>query len=118
MATRLAVSEANSLAIADSRVWLCPRDFSHAARQVKSRAASISVSMSASMKPTAWWSMIRLPKVLRSPAYSAAASKAARAMPSACAAMPMRPQSSVLIATLKPLPGSPRTWSASTRWSV
>ena len=45
---------------------------------------------------------LALPRVGAPPPRSAA-----RAMPSACAAMPMRPPSSVLIATLKPSPSLP-----------
>mmetsp|Transcript_1151 Transcript_1151/g.3226 ORF Transcript_1151/g.3226 Transcript_1151/m.3226 type:complete len:239 (+) Transcript_1151:88-804(+) len=48
-----------------------------------------------------------LPNAWRSAAYVAATSSAACAMPSACAAMPMRPPSSVCMAILKPSPGSP-----------
>jgi hypothetical protein len=40
--------------------------FSHAARQTSARAASISVAMSATMKPTPWNVPIGLPNCLRS----------------------------------------------------
>ena len=39
-------------------------------------------------------------------------------MPTACAAMPIRPPSSVFMATLKPPPSSPRRFSRGTRRSV
>ncbi len=47
-------------------------------------------------------------------AYSRATSYAACAMPTACAAIPIRPPSSVAIATWKPLPSSCRSRSVST----
>ena len=37
-------------------------------------------------------------------------------MPSAWAAMPIRPPSSVASAILKPVPSSPSIWLAATRW--
>jgi hypothetical protein len=64
------------------------------------RAASICVAMSANLKPTAWWLKMGWPKLSRSLAYFNAHSKALRAMPTLCAAMPMRPPSSALRAIL------------------
>ena len=59
--------------------------------------------MSASFHWIAWKSPIRLPNARRSCAYARATSYAACAIPSACAAMPMRPPSSVAIATREAL---------------
>jgi hypothetical protein len=47
-----------------------PLRASHAARQMSSRAASISVAMFASLNAMAWCWMIGLPNALRSLAYS------------------------------------------------
>jgi hypothetical protein len=66
LGSRLATSEAMSLAIEDSAVCRCPAALSAAARRVRRRAASISTAMSASMNEIAWWALIGLPKVLRS----------------------------------------------------
>ncbi len=55
----------------------------------------------------AWKSAIRLPKASRSFAYASASSRQARAMPTACAAMLIRPPSSVVRAILKPSPTAP-----------
>ena len=57
------------------------------------RAASIWVAMSASRNATAWCSKIGTSKATLSLAYFTAASSAARAMPTDCAAMPIRPAS-------------------------
>ncbi len=70
--------------------------------------------MSASFHWIAWKSAIRRPNCSRSSAYARATSYAACAMPSACAAIPMRPPSSVAIATRKPRPSSYRSRSRST----
>ena len=67
LATRLAISLAYSLAMALSAEWRTPLSFSSAARSTSSRAASISVAMSAIMNWMAWCSRMGLPKVLRSP---------------------------------------------------
>src|SRR5713226_4033909 len=58
-----------------------------------------------------------LPKVFRSPLYSIASSNAARAIPIACAAIPIRPPSRVLMATRKPSPSLPSRFLAGTRQS-
>src|SRR5262249_44398632 len=81
------------------------------------RAASMSVARSAIFHWIAWCWAMGLPNVLRCPAYATLSSRHARAMPSAWAAMPMRPPSSVDIATLNPPPTSPRTALAGTRTS-
>ena len=53
--------------MADSGQWRTPWSFISAARcSVSSRAASISVAMSASMNWIAWWFAMGLPKVFRS----------------------------------------------------
>ena len=54
---------------------------------------------------------IGLPNWMRSLAYATAASRAAWAMPSACAPIPIRPPSSVFMAILKPSPSSPSSAS-------
>ncbi len=110
-----AMSDANSFAIAASAVKGSPRSFSVAARHTKRRAASTSVAMSASIHWIAWSSAMGLPKAWRSFAYASESSRQARAMPTACAAIPIRPPSSVESAILKPWPTSPRRWSSSTR---
>ena len=71
--------------------------------------------MSASFHWIAWNSAIRLPNCRRSSAYARAASYAACAIPTACAAIPMRPPSSVAIATAKPLCSSWSSRSGPTR---
>ncbi len=65
-----------------------------------------------------WKSEIGLPKARLALAYASAASKASVAMPTACAAIPMRPPSSVVIAILKPSPSRPSRFSSGTRTSV
>ncbi len=70
--------------------------------------------MSASMNWMAWCWAMGTPKLLRSLAYSTLRSNAARAMPMAWHAMPMRPPSSVAMATLKPSPTLPTTFSSGT----
>ena len=73
---------------------------SAAACQMSWRAASICVAQSARRKPTAWWLKMAVPKLCRSLEYASAASNALRAMPTLCAAMPMRPPSSAPSAIL------------------
>ena len=63
--------------------------------------------MSASLCEIAWKRAIGPPNALRSRAYAAARSSAAWAMPTACAAMPIRPPSSVASAMRIPPPGGP-----------
>src|SRR5262245_30002008 len=70
--------------------------------------------MSASFHWIAWNSAIGLPNCRRSSAYARAVSYAACAMPSACAAIPIRPPSSVDIATENPFPSSCRSRSRPT----
>src|SRR6266545_2131980 len=69
-----------------------------AARHTSSRAASISMRMSASANATPWLSMIGRPNWTRLFAYSSAYSYAARAMPSAWAPTVGRDSSNVRIA--------------------
>src|SRR6266850_1507861 len=111
------MSLAKSFASAASSVCGAPWSFRVAAFQVRSRAASISVAMSASFHWIAWKSAIFLPKASRSFAYASASSRQARAMPTACAAIPMRPPSRVDRASLKPPPASPSRFAAGTRQS-
>ncbi len=73
--------------------------------------------MSAIMKATPWNPRWRRPNWRRSFAYAAAASYAACASPSAMAAMPMRPPSSVFRKSLSPSPSAPRRFSAGMRQS-
>ena len=95
-----AISLANSLAIAASFRQGRPASRRAAACQMSWRAASICVAQSARRWPTAWWLKMDWPKLSRSLAYCRANSKALRAMPTLCAAMPMRPPSSALRAIL------------------
>ena len=81
---------------------------------MSSRAASISVAMSAIRKLTPWFIAIGWPNCTRSRAYATACSKAARATPTALAAVPGRVLSSVCIAILKPSPSSPSRFAAGT----
>ncbi len=111
------MSEAKSFAIDAAIPYGWPRSLSAAAFQTSRRAASISVAISASFHWIAWCSTIAFPKVRRWRPYASASSKAARAMPTACAAMPMRPPSSVLIATWNPLPSAPSSAPAGSRAS-
>jgi len=60
--------------------------------------------MSASFHWIAWKSAIFFPNASRSFAYASESSRQARAMPTACAAMPMRPPSRVESAILNPSP--------------
>mmetsp|Transcript_25736 Transcript_25736/g.75425 ORF Transcript_25736/g.75425 Transcript_25736/m.75425 type:complete len:208 (-) Transcript_25736:326-949(-) len=55
------------------------------------------------------------PNAVRSAAYFVATSRDAWAMPRACAAIPMRPPSRVVMAILKPSPGLPRRFALGTR---
>ena len=84
-----------------------PASLSRAARHTSARAASISVCMSASFCWIAPSRAIGPPNALRSFAYDVASSNAACAIPTAWAAIPMRPPSSVRSAIDMPLPGSP-----------
>ena len=113
----MALSVATSLAIEASRLNGSPRSRSRAACRVIARAAWVLASMSARMKASPWWSMIRLPKVSRSCAYATAASSAPWARPVATAAMPSRPESSAEKAILSPSPSSPIIRSAGIRTS-
>jgi hypothetical protein len=90
----------------------------HAACQVSSRAASISVAISAMRKLTPWLIAIGLPNWTRSFAYSTASSYAAWATPTAPMAVPGRLKSSVCIAILKPSPSSPRRFLTGTTAST
>src|SRR2546421_237095 len=74
--------------------------------------------MSASLCWIAWNSAIGRPNACRSFAYSRATSYAACAMPTACAAIAIRPPSSVAIATWKPFPSSCSNRSPSTSAST
>ena len=69
VATFMAVSAANSLAIDASFVYGRPASLSVAALSVMSRAPSTAVAMSASIQPTIWCSPIGTPNALRSRAY-------------------------------------------------
>src|SRR6266511_4003441 len=114
---RRAASDANSFAALDSYVCRCPRSSRWAARYVRRRAASISVAMSASFHWIAWNSAIFCPNASRSLAYFSDSSSARWAMPSAWAAMPIRPPSRVAIAIVKPLFISPSKLSFGIRMS-
>ena len=69
MVTRIAMSVANSLALAASMLYGRPASRRRAACSVSARAAEICVAMSASMKPTPWKSTIGWPNWSRSRAY-------------------------------------------------
>src|ERR687884_277855 len=114
------MSAANRFAYDDCSVARMPLSIIHAACQQSSRAASIFVAMSAIMKLTPWFIAIGMPNWTRSFEYCAAYSKAARATPTAPAAVPGRVRSSVRIAILKPSPSAPSRFAAGTRtsWNV
>ena len=126
MVTFIAVSAAKRFAYDDCSVARLPWSSSHAACQTSRRAASISAAMSATRKLTPWFIAIAWPNWTRSFEYSTACSKAARATPTAPAAVPGRVRSSVCIAILKPCPSSPSrleagtftSWKASAEVSV
>ena len=114
-AIHIAASDAVSLATAAS-VPKRPPCFSvsplaQAARKVSRVAASSLHFMSAILDWVIWNVPIGAPKALRSRDHCRVASYAARAMPTACEAMPMRPASSTPIAIEKPLPSSPSRFS-------
>ena len=113
----MAVSAANSLAIAATVPKGWPASLSHAALSVRSRAASIAVAMSASIHCTIWCWPIGTPKDLRSRAYATASSHAPAAIPTAWAAIPMRPPSSAPMAILKPMPSPASRFPTGTRQS-
>ena len=113
-----AVSLANSFAIPASTSQRSPCALRSAALRVSSRAASRRVAMSASFSWIAWCSPMILPIVSRCMLYASAASKAARATPTARAAMLMRPTSSTPRIWGRPRPSSPTTLAAGMRWSV
>ena len=73
--------------------------------------------MSASIHWMPWNSEIGWPNASRSLAYATAASNAACAIPSAWAAIPIRPASSEDMAILKPSPSSPSMLPTGTRQS-
>ena len=116
--TSLATSEAKSFAMAASGPKFSWLSSARAARQVISRAASILVCISAILNWVFWKELMGLPNCLRSLPYLMASFSAPWAMPTAWAAMPMRPQSSAPMAILKPRPTGPSTRSGVTRtWS-
>src|SRR6266568_5640380 len=88
-----------------------------AARRVRSRAASISTADCAIISRMSWKSPIGRPKALRSLAYFVAASSAARATPTAPAAIPILPLFRVRIAWFQPSPRFPIKFSFGTRQS-
>src|SRR2546428_267245 len=100
-----------------SRVFGLPLSFRSPARHTRSRAASVSTTMSAISSVTSWWPAMGLPNVLRVGAYVTEASMQACATPAAPAATECRPESSALIAILKPCPTSPRRFASGTRTS-
>src|SRR5256712_2290941 len=100
-----------------SRVFGLPLSFRSPARQTRSRAASVSTTISAISSVTSWWPAIGLPNVLRVVGYVTDASMHACATPTAPAATEYRPESSALMATLKPSPISPRRFVSGTRTS-
>src|SRR3972149_4907498 len=103
---------ANSFAMLASFVCLRPWSVRRAARSARSLAASMSVAMSAIIQRIAWRSAIGRPNCTRVRAYSTAASREACAIPTACAAMLIRPQSKVSIAIRKPSPRRPSMFPA------
>mmetsp|Transcript_5561 Transcript_5561/g.23109 ORF Transcript_5561/g.23109 Transcript_5561/m.23109 type:complete len:249 (+) Transcript_5561:2068-2814(+) len=116
-AQNVAASEAHSLAIAACFEYGSPASLAAAARHVSNRAASSRQAISESLSWMAYKDAIGLPNAVRSPAYLAATSKEACAMPRAWAAMPMRPASRAFIAILKPSPSRPRICVDGTRTS-
>ena len=82
-----------------SRIW--------AARSVSRRAASISIALSAIISRISWKSPMGRLNALRCWAYFTAASRAARATPTAPAAIPRRPLFRVRIACSHPFPRFP-----------
>ena len=96
------------MACAPSTVCGRPASFSRAARQVSARAASISVCMSASLCWIAWKPRDRAAERACAP-WRRRSRRRARPgrCPTACAAMPMRPPSSVESAMRMPGAGAP-----------
>src|SRR2546427_12442337 len=92
-------------------VLSCPRSRKCAARRVRRRAASISTADCAIISRINWKSPIGRPNALRSFTYFDAASRAARATPTAPAAMPLRPPFRVRIAWFQPSPFLPIRFS-------
>lgn len=80
-------------------------------------AASMPVAMSAIIHWMAWKELMERPNCLRCLAYRTASSRHALEMPMAWDAMPMRPLSRALMATLNPSPGLPMRFSFATRQS-
>mmetsp|Transcript_16049 Transcript_16049/g.53941 ORF Transcript_16049/g.53941 Transcript_16049/m.53941 type:complete len:234 (+) Transcript_16049:458-1159(+) len=111
----VAASDAQSLAMAASLVKSLPASLSTAARQVSRRELSMAQAILESLSWMAYMLEMGAPKASRSMAYFVATSRDAWAMPSACAAMPMRPPSRVVIAILKPSPGLPSMAEPGTR---
>ena len=103
---------ATSFALAPAAVWGWPASRRRAAWSTSRRAASRRAAISASGNWTPWKRAIGPPKAVRSRAYDTASSSAARAMPSAWAAIMIRPESSVESATFRPLPSVPSIWPA------
>src|SRR5260221_256349 len=91
----------------EARMKSCPVSLSHAARWMSRRAAVTRRSISASLNWTAWSRAIGAPHAWRCWASRAASWKAAVITPSACAATPMRPESRLESAILKPSPSAP-----------
>ena len=111
-------SVAKRLAMAQRMVAsAAPASIAAAALNTISRAASISVAMSASLNWSAWNSAILRPNCSRVSMCSRAASKQARAPPSEQAPMLTRPPSSALSAILKPSPSAPSRLATGTRQS-
>mmetsp|Transcript_8249 Transcript_8249/g.15020 ORF Transcript_8249/g.15020 Transcript_8249/m.15020 type:complete len:216 (-) Transcript_8249:456-1103(-) len=108
----VAASLAASFAMAASFVKFFPVSLSIAALQVRRRAESRASAIFANICCTICSLAMGLPKALRSTAYLAAQSMAADAIPRAWPAMPMRPASRVVMATLKPWPSAPRRFEA------
>ncbi|MOA03878.1 hypothetical protein D3C78_1234080 [compost metagenome] len=106
------------MAIEPARVWGLPSWRRRAACSTINRAACTWVAMSANFHWIAWNLAISLPNCWRSRANFLASSIAAVAMPTAWAAMPMRPESSAFMATVKPSPKPARRWESFTRTLV
>ncbi len=104
-------SPAKYLAMAISRVNGRSRSFSHAPRRTRSRPASTRETISAITPFTSWYSLMGLPNWILSLAYLTEASRQAWANPMAPLATLIRPRSSAVMATTKPLPHSPKRFS-------
>ena len=116
--TSMATSAAYSFALAASTEYTFCVAFAIAALYTSNCAASTFVAISASWNWVFWNCAMDLPNCFLSFTYATVVSSAPSAIPSACAAIPIRPPSSVCIAIAKPLPFWPSRFSLGILQSV